>query len=71
MISFPQGPKDSNFEGIPPNSEPVIVDKHIWEIAKKVEVENDLEVVYWATVVKIYREMGGRIEFRPRSSKQE
>jgi hypothetical protein len=59
----------SNF-GLPPQtwSRPQIIDKQIWEIAKRVGVEPQeseglARAVYWATVVKTYKEMGGRIEW--------
>jgi hypothetical protein len=48
-----------------PNYVPRIVDRQIWEIAKRVKVDHPEEIVYWAEVVKLYKEMGGRIEAHP------
>jgi hypothetical protein len=54
-------------EDIPvlPGYLPLVVDRQIWEIAKRVKVDHPEEIVYWAEVVKLYKEMGGRIEIRP------
>lgn len=68
MINFSEDQGYEGVEGIPPNSKPVFLDKKIWEIAKKGMVEGNVEAVNWAIAVKLYREMGGRIEFRPISS---
>lgn len=61
---------EKSIEGLEGLGEPVIVDEQIWGIAKRVKVptqdtEQATRLVYWATVVKLYREMGGRFEFRP------
>jgi hypothetical protein len=58
--------------GLPPGVEarPQIVDKLVWKIAKRVGEEpreEDLlgRAVYWAGVVKLYQEMGGRFNWIP------
>lgn len=51
---------------IPRNARPVFLDRRIWEIAKRVESDGPDKLLYWATVVRLYRDMGGRIEFRTR-----
>jgi hypothetical protein len=61
----------ANF-GLPPQTWalPQILDKQIWEIAKRVGVEPQeseglARAAYWATVVKTYQEMGGRTKWVP------
>ncbi|HLC49099.1 MAG TPA: hypothetical protein VJI96_01795 [Candidatus Andersenbacteria bacterium] len=65
-----KGEASEGEEGFEGRGRPVILDQQIWGIAKRVKVEprateQETKLVYWATVVKLYREMGGRIEFEP------